>query len=80
MDYNFDVIVGGSQEFAIASDLSGNTDEVLTAVYEGGAAGRYVTRKLQIKDQVVNPQSPGYHGRFTARARLEANFGDACRC
>ena len=74
--YEFDVIVGGSNEFTIDGTLTGNDDEVLTAVYEGGAAGMYVTRRLQIKDQVVNPQSPGYHGRFTARARLEATFGE----
>ena len=50
-------------------------DEALTATYEGGAAGRYVTRKLRIKDQGVDPASPGYHGRFTATATLTAHFG-----
>ena len=75
-EYNFDVIVGGSNEFAIDSGLSGNDDDVLTAVYEGGAAGGYATRKLRLENQEVDPQSPGYHGRFTGRARLEANFGE----
>ena len=74
-EYNFDVIVGGSNTFAIESGLSGNDDDVLTAVYEGGAAGGYATRKLRLENQEVDPQSPGYHGRFTGRARLEANFG-----
>ena len=78
-DYKFGVIVGGDTEFMLHTDLmtSDETDNVkaLTATYEGGAAGRYVTRKLRIKDQFVDPQSPGYHGRFTARARLTANFG-----
>ena len=50
-------------------------EDGLTATYVGGAAGMYVTRKLGIKDQEVDPQSPGYHGRFTATATLTANFG-----
>jgi hypothetical protein len=74
-DYEFDVIQDGSNEFMVDSALSGNTADALTATYEGGAAGRYVTRLLRIKDQLVDPQSPGKHGRFTARAKLEANFG-----
>ena len=49
----------------------------LTATYEGGAAGRYVTRKLRVNNlEIVDPQSPGFHGRFTAKAKLTANFGD----
>ena len=47
----------------------------MRAIYEGGAAGRYVTRNLRIKDQTVDPQSPGNHGRFTAKATLTADFG-----
>ena len=51
-------------------------DEPLKATYEGGAAGRYVTRTLEIdRDQSVDDKSPGYHGRFTANATLRANFG-----
>ena len=50
-------------------------NDPLTATYVGGAAGMYVTRKLQIKDQEVDPQSPGYTGRFTATATLTAHFG-----
>ena len=80
MGYQFDVIVGGNKVFDDATSMdalmANKDDEVLTAVYEGGAAGRYVTRKLRLgEDQNVDPQSPGYHGRFTGRARLEANFG-----
>ena len=54
----------------------GNDDDALTATYVGGAAGRYVTRKLRIKSPGVDPNSPGYHGRFTARATLTAHFGE----
>ena len=61
-------------EFEI-DDINDNADEALSATYEGGAAGRYVTRKLRIKDQGVDPASPGYHGRFTATATLTAHFG-----
>ena len=48
----------------------------LTAVYKGGAAGRYVTRDLQFKNEAADPLSPGFHGRFTATAELTAYFGD----
>ena len=75
MDYAFGVIVGGRTSFGIENALSTNVDEALTATYDGRAAGMYVTRNLEIKDQIVDPQSPGYHGRFTARASLTANFG-----
>ena len=53
------------------------TDEshALTAKYEGGAAGRYVTRELRVKSGAVDPNSPGSHGRFTAKAKLTATFG-----
>ena len=75
--FSFVTLVGGAPEgeFAVVTALSGTQDDALTATYEGGAAGRYVTRKLRIKDQGVDPQSPGFHGRFTATATLTANFG-----
>ena len=67
---------GGANLFTVESGLMmSRSDEALTATYEGGAAGSYVTRKLRIKDQGVDPQSPGYTGRFTARATLMAHFG-----
>ena len=50
-------------------------NEPLTAKYEGGAAGMYVTRKLRINGQDVDPYSPGFSGRFTADAELTAIFG-----
>ena len=50
-------------------------DDALTATYVGGAAGRYVTRKLRVKAPLVDPNSPGYYGRFTAKATLTAHFG-----
>ena len=74
MDYEFDAISGGRTPFSVDGALSGNA-EALTATYEGGAAGMYVTRFIQVKDQRANPQSPGYHGRFTAKAKLTAKFG-----
>ena len=55
-----------------------NIDDVedsLTAKYEGGAAGMYVTRKLRIEGQEVDKFSPGSSGRFTAKAVLTAIFG-----
>ena len=55
--------------------LTSNEDDPLRAIYNGGAAGRYVTRNLRIKNQVVDPQSPGENGRFTAKATLTADFG-----
>ena len=74
--YMFATFVGGADDFAVPNALSTNEDDALTATYEGGAAGRYVTRKLRIKDQGVDPASPGYHGRFTATATLTAHFGE----
>ena len=76
--YMFVAFSGGANEdeFDLPAALRDNTDEALTATYEGGAAGRYVTRKLRIKDQGVDDASPGYHGRFTATATLTAHFGD----
>ena len=56
-------------------DTEGNA-KPLKATYEGGAAGRYVTRTLEIdRNQAVDDKSSGYHGRFTANATLRANFG-----
>ena len=83
--YEFATFFGGpvgdddmAVKFTVPTELSGRErdDEALTATYKGGAAGRYVTRKLRIKDQGVDPQSPGYTGRFTARATLTAHFGE----
>ena len=76
--YMFAAFSGGPEanEFVLPSGLTTNDGgEALTATYEGGAAGRYVTRKLRIKDQGVDDASPGYHGRFTATATLTAHFG-----
>ena len=75
--YEFVAFHGGAAPpFEVETALSGNKDDKgLTATYVGGAAGRYVTRKLRVKDDAVDPQSPGYHGRFTATATLTANFG-----
>ena len=65
--------------FSIAADNGlrerNISDDALTATYVGGAGGMYVTRKLRLVDQVVDPRSPGYTGRFTATATLTANFG-----
>ena len=58
----------------VPGDLTDDKD-ALTATYKGGAAGRYVTRKLSFTDQGVDPKSPAYHGRFTANAELKAYFG-----
>ena len=75
-EYMFTTFSGGIDDFMIPDVLTKNDDEALAATYVGGAAGRYVTRKLRIKDQVVDILSPGYHGRFTATATLEAHFGE----
>ena len=55
--------------------VENDEDEGLTANYVGGAAGRYATTKVVVTNQVVDPKSPRKHGRFTATARLMANFG-----
>ena len=75
--YKFRVYSGGTGEnvFSVHALLLDQDDD-LTAVYKGGAAGRYVTRNLQFKDEVADPLSPGFHGRFTANAELTAYFGD----
>ena len=76
-EYRFAVIRGGATLFEVPSGLTDNntSEKPLRAIYEGGAAGRYVTRNLRIKNQAVDPQSPGNHGRFTAKATLTADFG-----
>ena len=67
---------GGNQEFGIDPLLIDDM-HALTATYEGGAAGRYVTRELRIKDGAsVDEFSRGFHGRFTANAVLKAYFGE----
>ena len=70
---------GGNDLFNVvaATDVLRITDNshALTAKYEGGAAGRYVTRDLRVKLGDVDPNSPGSHGRFTAKAKLTATFG-----
>ena len=74
--YQFSAFSGGGTgaEFVLPGDLIDGVD-ALTATYKGGAAGRYVTRKLSFTNQVLDPKSPAYHGRFTANAELKAYFG-----
>ena len=74
--YQFSAFFGGGTdaEFAVPPALT-DADDALTATYRGGAAGRYVTRKLSFIDQEVDPKSPAFHGRFTANAELNAYFG-----
>ena len=72
--YKFRAYSGGPDVFSVAQALLNEEDD-LTANYKGGAAGRYVTRKLEIKDEITDDRSPGYHGRFTATAELTAYFG-----
>ena len=78
--YEFKVYSGGTGEnvFSVNALLLDDLDGY-TAVYKGGAAGRYVTRNLQFKDEVADPLSPGFHGRFTATAELTAYFGEVSR-
>ena len=74
--YQFSAFFGGGTgaEFQVPGVLT-DADDALTATYKGGAAGRYVTRKLSFTNQGVDPKSPAYHGRFTANAELKAYFG-----
>ena len=72
--YKFRAYSGGANVFEVHALLRDETDP-LTAVYKGGAAGRYVTRDLQFKNEAADPLSPGFHGRFTATAELTAYFG-----
>ena len=79
--YDFATFFGGNaiaaNVFAVHVDLTDEVGDALTATYVGGAAGRYVTRKLQVDgSRGVDPNSPGYTGRFTATATLTAHFGD----
>ena len=76
-DYTFAAFSGGNAVFdmSVLGDDDAD-DDALIAKYNGGAAGRYVTRKLEVKDQKLDPLSPGYHGHFTAKAALTANFGN----
>ena len=73
-DYRFAVFAFGSEEFDVDSLLI-DINEAKVAKYTGGAAGRYVTRKLRVINEIVDPKSPGSHGSFTAKANLTANFG-----
>ena len=63
-------MVTNGNRTTLYDDLDG-----LTAKYEGGAAGMYVSRELRLVNGKVDEFSPGTHGRFTAKAKLEANFG-----
>ena len=87
-EYAFATFSGGNADFTVAGDDNTTTrelygsDDALTATYEGGAAGMYVSRELRLVDGLVDEYSPGTYGRFTAKAELEANFGthDAFGC
>ena len=72
--YKFRAYSGGPDVFSVDQALLDAADD-LTATYKGGAAGRYVTRKLEFKDEIADERSPGSHGRFTATAELTAYFG-----
>ena len=72
----FAAFYNGELLFNVPGTLNSATrDEALTANYEGGAAGMYVTRKLRLIGQTVDVNSPGFFGRFTAKAALTAIFG-----
>ena len=74
--YKFRAYSGGTGANVFEVDaLLRDAIDPLTAVYKGGAAGMYVTRNLQFKDEVADPLSPGFYGRFTATAELTAYFG-----
>ena len=64
----------GNVLFEVGDTIT-DVSHALTAKYEGGAAGRYVTRELRVKNGEVDRNSPGSHGRFTAKAALTAYFG-----
>ena len=75
-EYQFVTFAGGNDAFVVPQLLFDLGDgDGLEATYEGGAAGRYVTRNLTITAGAVDVNSPGSHGRFTAKAELTANFG-----
>ena len=76
-DYAFATFAGGNAAanmFTVGSRLTSLTKGT-KATYVGGAAGRYVTRELRVTDGEVDANSPGSHGRFTAKATLTAYFG-----
>ena len=75
--YQFNAFFGGDvmAEFDPPEVLL-DEREALTATYKGGAAGRYVTSKLNFINDTVDVKSPAYHGRFTANAELKAYFGN----
>ena len=76
-DYAFDTFSGGKVAFTVPGALVEDADGAKKATYEGGAAGRYVTRDLSVDDpeEDVDPLSLGLHGRFTAQAVLTAYYG-----
>ena len=75
-EYKFVAFAGGNDEFEVPNQLIIlELGDGLEATYVGGAAGRYVTRNLTITNGAVDVNSPGSHGRFTAKAELTANFG-----
>ena len=80
-DYAFATFADGNAEFTGGDrTLYDDTDD-LTAKYEGGAAGMYVSRDLRTVPETggkVNEFSPGTSGRFTAKVELLAKFGDPC--
>ena len=74
--YQFAAYSSGNLPFTVLPALTALVvADALKATYEGGAAGRYVTRDLDIVGGTVDPNSPGSHGRFTAKAELVAYFG-----
>ena len=74
--YQFAAYSSGNLPFTVLPALTAlGVADALKATYEGGAAGRYVTRDLDIVGGTVDPNSPGSHGRFTAKAELVAYFG-----
>ena len=75
--YHFFAFSDGGSAFVVPNQLFDNADDALEATYEGGAAGMYVTRDLRIANGMVDSNSPGTHGRFTAKAMLTAYFGTA---
>ena len=73
--YQYATLAGGNALFVVGAPLTDALGRALTAKFEGGAAGRYVTRELRVEGGEVDPSSPGSHGRFTAKAALTAYFG-----
>ena len=81
-DYTFATFYGGNDEATFDNDDDNRTiyamdANALTATYEGGAAGMYVSRELRLDEEqgLVDEFSPGTYGRFTANAELIAKFG-----